>query len=199
MLAIPISSGSSSSNSTQSSHGPPVLTFFGPDNTSQVKAINPNGFEVARFMIDGSSKKSFNISRLTSPTTAPVPICKCESKSSLSSKSSLVIHGHEGKISFTYESSLPVLEVPSPMGAIKLETKRASSSEKCFIIKDGSKNDVAIGYMKESKLEVVVPADEMMLDCILATWIYASKGNKESAEGVSAFFEAMNAFGGVGA
>jgi hypothetical protein len=72
---------------------PIVITFYGPKAESQIKVMNANGFEVARFMVSGN-RKDFSISRLTSPNTPPVPICTATT-SSLSGSTKIQVHGME--------------------------------------------------------------------------------------------------------
>lgn len=173
----------------------PVLTFFGPDNISQVKAIDGSGFEVARFSIESPERRSFNISRLVAPGSPPNPICSAH-KSSLSGKTKMSVHGHEIEL---YEG-LEGRQVTMP-GLGKTLWKTDGLSEKRFKVKDGNKQIIARVNIKELRMDVFIPGDEIVLDCLLASYIAlvkAKNADAAAAEGISAGAELIGALAGGG-
>lgn len=196
MIATMVASTSSGwSSSSKEPSGAPILTFFGPDNISQVKAIDASGFEVARFSIDSPERKSYNISRLVAPGSPPTPVCSAH-KSSLSGKTKMTVHGQDIELSEGLEGR----QVTIP-GLGKTLWKTDGLSEKRVKIQDANKNIIARMNLKELRIDVYIPGDEMVLDCLLASYIAlvkAKNADASAAEWVNAGASVIGAFGGGG-
>ena len=136
-----------------------TIIFFGPDKTSHITAVNASGVEVASFFVDSHSRSSFTIVRQV-PNAAPVPICTAE-KSSLSSTTTMNVHGQEVKFDYYH--------LQMPMGKFTWRSDGLSGDKKNLL--DPDKQVVAHADLKEMKLSVLVRADEIHLDCLLAGWV----------------------------
>jgi hypothetical protein len=143
---------------------PTVITFYGPNAESQIKAMNANGFEVARFMVSGN-RKDFSISRLTSPNTPPVSICTATT-SSLSASTKIQVHGMEFKLKEEFE-----IKLETPQGTMRWKQESIFSSREMKLL-DGSGRVVARATTKDDvKMEILVQGDEIFLDSMLAGWV----------------------------
>ena len=107
----------------------PVLTFLELDNSSQIKAIDSSGQEVARFVVYGTEKLSFTICRVLSPDTPPVKLCSAKG-SSLTCVSNMVVHGQEFKLKYTLDSKTEVWVVKdTTMSTLKWRPKSGGQME----------------------------------------------------------------------
>lgn len=167
------------------------ITFHGPDSDSQIKAFNSNGFEVARFMIQGS-RKEWSLSRLTSPTTPPIPIATA-TYSSMSGKTKIQVHGMELRLREELETSLE-----TPSGKMKWDWDSMFSSRQ-MTLKDRNKEIVARATTKDDvRFEVLVPGDERFLDSMLAGYVALIFAVRKGREYNKAGIEVAGALAGAG-
>lgn len=155
MLAMPIEPGKEPS-------GPPQFIFIGPDSKSQVTALDSHGTQVASFTVDGH-KGVFTISRNDKSTSSSTVICTCET-SHITGIKTMDIHGHSATL-----KSEAHFEVTTANGPLKWHIVYGLDSKKSW--HDENKNVVAKGSKKDKRLEVFVAGDEMVLDCLLASWV----------------------------
>ena len=143
---------------------PTGITFYGPNSESQIKAMNANGFEVARFIVSGN-RKNFSISRLTSPNTPPIPVCTATT-SSLSGSTKMQVHGMELKLKDELEAKFE-----TPQGIMRWKQASMFSSREMTLLNE-NKVVVARATTKDDvKMEVLVQGDELFFDCMLAGWV----------------------------
>jgi hypothetical protein len=160
-----------------------VMTFFGPDATSKIKAVNPTGVEVADFTIDSTSNSDFAILRHISPTIAPVTICTGH-KSSLVGSTKMNVHGQEVKFATT-SGGLAILYYVLETTMLGKLTWKGSSSGKLYELVDCERRMIAQADLAEMRFTVFVPGDEVMFDCLLAGWValvHTKKGSAESSK-----------------
>ena len=180
----------------------PRLTFLGPETVSYVKAVDEKGVEVARFAVESPKRGSFNISRVVIPNTAPVLICTSH-KSSLSGKTTMMVHGQDIEFSHTLEGLQTRRESGIPgLGKVKWVGESDSLSGKRLKLVDADKQVVAEANLKDMKMEVFALGDEMMLDCLLASYIALVKAKHADAQAASDWVQAgaqiVGAFAGGG-
>jgi hypothetical protein len=159
VLAMPIYS----ETLVKKSSSPPRFTFIGPDSSSQVRALNASGIQVASFMVDGHLG-FFTISRhgnsISSNTT---PVCTCHT-SSLSGTRNIIIHGHSATLKLQTYFEMSTTNRP-------LKWRIEYGLDSAWSWNDDDKNLVATGTKKDKKLEVFVAGDELVFHCLMATWM----------------------------
>lgn len=119
-------------------------------------------------MISGD-KKSFTLSKLTSPNTPPDEICTSEHKSFSSTSQLKVRGGTTLDFSMAYST-----ELDTPMfGRLNWVAEKGSLTTSRMKLVDAKKNVLATANTTKDELEFVVLAqgDDHMVECLLSGWV----------------------------
>lgn len=183
-----------------SSSGPApaaLMTFLGPDEHSQIRAVNQNNIEVAAFAVCDASESSFTIVRHALAGAAPTTICT----GSMSSGSiDMIVRGQSIRFAATTAGLALIYEVlETPMlGTLRWST----SNSRTYHLKGSGGMTVAQADVPALRFTVHIPGDDVTLDCLLAGWIalLQKKAKKKgSSKGVGLALKVIGQLaGGVG-
>ncbi|KAK3650903.1 hypothetical protein LTR56_005954 [Elasticomyces elasticus] len=180
--------------STPLSH--PVIAFHGPDKLSQIHAVDgSSGCEVARFALQGTKGSSWSIYRIPHDHNSAQPSLICNAEKSMFGDLKLLVHGQEEiRVKGTTDDNLK--EVFAIKTASFGTLKWRSSSSGNMELKDSGRVVVARGSMRDSKLEVYVHAQALIMDIWLSSWVAAMKAKKASDDEAEVASEIIQAVAG---
>ncbi|KAK4901345.1 hypothetical protein LTR27_001903 [Elasticomyces elasticus] len=184
----------SSSRGAPVSH--PVITFHGPDKLSQIHAVDgSSGCEVARFALQGTKGSSWSIYRIPHDHNNAQPSLICSAEKSMFGDLKLFVHGQEEiRVKGTTDDNLKEVFAikTASFGTLKWRSSNSGNME----LKDSGRMVVARGSMRDSKLDVYVHAQTLIMDIWLSSWVAAMKAKKASDDEAEVASEIIQAVAG---